>query len=43
LLVKEAGGKVSDFSDKDWQIKRSNLLFSNKLVHKKIQKLLKNF
>jgi len=42
LLVREAGGEVSDFLGKDWQIKRSNLLFSNKLIHKKIQKLLKN-
>jgi myo-inositol-1(or 4)-monophosphatase len=43
LLVREAGGEVSDFFGKDWQIKRSDLLFSNKLTHEKIKNLLKNF
>jgi len=40
LLIKEAGGQVSDFQGKDWQIKRSNLIFSNGLIHKKIQNVL---
>lgn len=41
LLVREADGEVSDFLGKEWKMKRNDLLFSNKLIHKKIQELLK--
>ena len=41
LLVKEAGGKISTFKGKEWQIKRDNLLFSNGRVHSQLLKYLK--
>jgi myo-inositol-1(or 4)-monophosphatase len=40
LLVQEAGGRISDFKGNLWQIKRSDLIFSNGLIHKKLQKEL---
>ncbi len=40
LLVREAGGRVSDFHGTPWQPKTSDLLFSNKKLHKKILSLL---
>jgi myo-inositol-1(or 4)-monophosphatase len=33
LLVREAGGQVTDFAGRDWQLERSDLVFSNGLVH----------
>jgi myo-inositol-1(or 4)-monophosphatase len=36
LLVKEAGGKVTDFQNKAWSLKSSDLAASNGLVHKEI-------
>ncbi|MCD6115055.1 inositol monophosphatase [bacterium] len=41
LLIQEAGGRVSDFQGREWQVKRSDLIFSNNLIHKNLQKLLK--
>jgi myo-inositol-1(or 4)-monophosphatase len=40
LLVREAGGKVSDFQGNPWQPQTGDLLFSNKKLHEKILGLL---
>lgn len=40
LLVKEAGGQISNFENKNWQIKRDNFLFSNGKIHSKVLKYL---
>jgi len=40
LFVREAGGKVTDFKGGEWAPKRSDLVFSNDKVHKKILKLI---
>lgn len=42
LLVQEAGGKISDFKGNLWKPKNSDLLFSNKKVHKEILNLISN-
>lgn len=42
LLVKEAGGKVTDYQGNSWKVKTSDLLASNKKIHSKIKKLIKN-
>lgn len=42
LLVQEAGGKISDFKGNSWQVKTSDLLFSNKKVHAKVLDLISN-
>lgn len=42
LLIEEAGGKVTNFQGGNWQLKRSDLVFSNNLIHKKLQKVLAN-
>ncbi|MFA5420652.1 MAG: inositol monophosphatase family protein [Patescibacteria group bacterium] len=36
LLVREAGGKVTDFSEKKWSLKSHDMIASNSLVHKQI-------
>jgi len=36
LIVKEAGGKVTDFFGKKWKLKMQDLLFTNKFLHQKI-------
>lgn len=43
LLIQEAGGRVSDFKGKDWEIKRSDLVFSNGIIHKKFKGILSEF
>jgi myo-inositol-1(or 4)-monophosphatase len=40
LLVKEAGGKVSDFQGNPWKPQTSDLLFSNKKLHEDILNLI---
>lgn len=40
LLVKEAGGKISDFKGHPWQVVQSDLLFTNKKLHNKILRLI---
>ncbi len=40
LIVKEAGGKVSDFKGNPWQNKRGDFIFSNKKTHQAIRKIL---
>ena len=41
LMVREAGGRVTDFLGRPWQIKSRNIAASNGLVHKNILKVLK--
>ncbi len=41
LLVKEAGGEVSDFQGKPWKLKKSDLIFTNKKIHTKLVNYLK--
>lgn len=40
LLVKEAGGEVSDFQGNPWQRRTSDLLFSNKRLHQRMLNLI---
>lgn len=42
LIVKEAGGKVTNFKNKPWQPIRDDLIFSNTKIHQKLIKLIKN-
>lgn len=42
LLIKEAGGQVTDFSGNPWQQKRGDFLFSNKKIHSAALELLQN-
>lgn len=42
LLVKEAGGRVSDFNNKNWTLDSKDMLASNKFIHTKLVKILKN-
>lgn len=42
LLVEEAGGKVTDFEGRPFNLKSRDLIASNRLLHKKILRLLKN-
>ena len=40
LLVREAGGKVTDFEDKEWKPKPSNVVLSNGKIHSKLLELI---
>jgi len=40
LLVREAGGKVTDFTGNEWQLRRDDLVFSNGKVHSSLLGLL---
>ncbi len=40
IIVKEAGGRVTDFKNKDWTIRSKNILASNGLVHGQILKII---
>lgn len=40
LLVREAGGRVTDFKGKEWTLKSRDILASNKKIHSSILKLL---
>jgi len=40
LLVKEAGGEVSDFEGNPWQVRKSDLLFSNGKLHHTVLNLI---
>ncbi|MCF7820599.1 MAG: inositol monophosphatase [Candidatus Pacebacteria bacterium] len=40
LLVKEAGGRVTDFKNKSWNLKSENIVASNGKVHSQIIKVL---
>lgn len=41
LIVREAGGKVTDFSGNDWVINSVDLVATNSLIHKKLLKAIK--
>ncbi len=41
LLVREAGGKVSDFSGKEWNLKSENMIASNGKIHQELLGILK--
>ena len=41
LLIKEAGGKVTDFDGKEFDLSKKELLGSNGLIHNQLLKLLK--
>ena len=41
LLVREAGGQVTDFEGNEWRLEQSDLLFSNRRVHQAMLDLLK--
>lgn len=40
LLVREAGGEVTDFEGNPWKLETSDLVFSNKKIHHRIMDLL---
>jgi myo-inositol-1(or 4)-monophosphatase len=42
LIVREAGGIVTDFKGKEWNLKSEDILATNKKVHKSLIKNLKN-
>jgi len=42
LIVKEAGGKVTDFEGMKWTIASQDILATNSKIHSKILKVLKN-
>lgn len=41
LIVEEAGGRVTDFKGKEWEIKTKNIIASNKEINKLLLYLLK--
>ena len=41
LLVREAGGQVTDFKGDQWNMERSELVFSNGRVHSSLLDLLR--
>ncbi len=41
LIVREAGGRVTDFFGNDWNLKSRDMLASNGLVHQKLLKTIK--
>jgi len=43
LLVREAGGKVSDFAGKQWQLGSGDIVASNNKTHRQILAVCKNF
>jgi myo-inositol-1(or 4)-monophosphatase len=42
LLVKEAGGKVTDFQNKEWNLKSKDIVASNGKIHSQLIEFLKN-
>lgn len=42
VIVKEAGGGVTDFKNKEWDIKSSDIVASNRLIHDNILDVLKS-
>lgn len=43
LLVKEAGGKVTDFKGGEWKREKSDLVFSNGRIHEQILEIVKGY
>jgi myo-inositol-1(or 4)-monophosphatase len=42
LLVREAGGRVTDFVGNEWNIERNDILATNKAVHERLVEILQN-
>jgi myo-inositol-1(or 4)-monophosphatase len=42
LVVREAGGKVTDFKDKEWDLKSKDMVASNSKIHSQLLKFLKD-
>ena len=42
LLVREAGGEVTDFKGNPWELEKSDLLFSNGIVHESLLNILRS-
>lgn len=42
IIVKEAGGQVTDFKNKEWGIKSPDIIASNGLIHDDVLKVLKS-
>ncbi len=40
LILKEAGGKITDFEGNDWTPKQSNVILSNGKIHNNIIELV---
>jgi len=40
LLVREAGGKVTDFKGKEWNMTSKSMLATNRVIHGKILKII---
>jgi len=40
LIVKEAKGEVTNFKGEDWDLFDKNILFTNKILHKKLLKII---
>ena len=41
LIVREAGGRVTDFNNKDWTVKSKDVLATNGKIHKQLLKIIK--
>ncbi len=41
LIVKEAGGEVTDFKGNPWEIKRGSFIFSNSKIHQELEESVK--
>ena len=41
LIVREAGGRVTDFKGRDWKLEDGDILASNSRIHKDLVKMLK--
>ena len=42
LFVREAGGKVTDFQNNDWNLKSKDIVASNSKIHNELIKFIKN-
>lgn len=42
LIIKEAGGKVTNLEGKDWQINEKNIIAANEKIHNQLLKLIKS-
>ena len=41
LLIREAGGKVTDFRGREWDFKSDGVFASNKIIHRRLFKIVK--
>jgi len=41
LIVQEAGGKVTDFKDREWRVDTKNVIVANGKIHNQLLKLIK--